>query len=56
MQDQRDTTEIEKRFITAHTRTGAPCKNKACDLAMRLHGCPAILRLCAGLAQHSGGL
>ena len=53
---QRDAAKIEKSLISAHTRTGAPCKNKPGDLAIALHDYPAILRLRAELAQRSGEL
>jgi hypothetical protein len=54
--DQRVATEIEKSFVAAHARAGAPRKNEASDLAMTIHYSQAILRPCVGLAQRSGGL
>lgn len=47
--------EIEELFIAPHARAGAPCKNEPCDLAMTLHGSPAILRPRRNVAQMPGG-
>jgi len=54
--DQRDAAKIEKPFVPAHARAGAPRKNEAGDLAISLHQFPAILRSYVRLAQRPGGL
>ena len=54
--DQRVAPEIEKSFVAAHARAGAPRKNEASDLAITIHHCQSILRPRSGLAQRSGGL
>jgi hypothetical protein len=54
VKNQRDAAEIEKSLVAAHARAGATCKNKSGDLAIALHGYPAILRRRAELAQSSG--
>jgi hypothetical protein len=56
VENQWDATEIEKSLVAAHARAGAACKNEAGDLAVALHGRPAILRPRVELAQRSGGL
>lgn len=56
VENQRDAVEIEKSLIATHTRTGAPRKNEASDLAITLHDCAVILRLRSGLAQRHGEL
>jgi hypothetical protein len=56
VKNQGNVGEIEKSLVAAHARTGASSENKASDLAIALHDCPAILRLSAGLAQRYGEL
>jgi hypothetical protein len=53
--DQREAAEIEKSFVAAHARAGAPRKNKVSDLAITIHHSQGILRPRSGLAQRSGG-
>jgi len=38
VEQQWDAAEIEECLILTHARTGAPCKNEACDLTISFHG------------------
>jgi hypothetical protein len=53
--EQRGAAQIEKSFVAAYARAGAPRKNITRDLAITIHRSQVILRPRSGLAQHSGG-